>query len=1002
MSHIRETKPSFELAVPRQDRLLEQYYERLQEWALLLTRGDVSKAQDIVHELCLHLTLSAPDLSKVQNLNAYLYTCLRHIFLSDIARSAREALYSLRPDDFDSVQMAIRSQPAGDPVQQQNDLRRICAYAIWRKAQTKSASYFILRFFHGYYRRDVATIAGVPLSSIDPKLNKIRSEIHLYLREPGKLQFTNRELPPSPRLYWVPLSSQAVFKELRETVLLAREGECLTEDELLAHYRTPQPAAISCSLLSHIVSCERCLSVIDQHFNRPTLKDREPLDGLGSSSDEHHTGPQGAQALRREAMFRSVRRHGSEILDHHPRTLSIAVDGKILASRDVRSEKSMLSARIERPENTNFIEVFSEQGIRLALLSIIELPPDSPHQRVQRVALSDDRWLELTLTFDGLGLNSEVTYFDPSLSVQSEEDAPESVVIPQIEPGPNLMPWPGVSSFGAVIRRLFCPVLPPVAAWSLLLACIFCVAGYYVYRHEHPAEHTLNARQLLSHSIQIEAANLKGQTEHQVLHFEERSVDGNVLSNGTIDLWRDGDDKRHMRRLYDEQHRLVAAEWVQRDGQRGQYPQAGDSLLSNADRKLIADEYWKQDMSPSAFRGLNGENAEMRSTEDGYALTVGPGAAHPQLISATLVFDHHFHPTREIMRVRSGNDIREIHFVEADYERRPSWSVPDAIFDPRDQGLRSGVEGRPPLSEGSGSQVQLTELNIAVLYQLSNLNADSSEPIEVERTSDGHIRVAGMVANDDRKREIESRLNLLHNHQLLRMQVASPSDLKNRAKGPLRPLTGVVSTYYLGQTSPLADGLLREYFEKQGLSGDSLDAAVAGFSHEVLGRAQRALQNTFALKRLSQISSQSDLRYISLSSQQQWTEMVVKHASALEVELRALREQLSRLSASSEPSSNTGATDVSIESPAQFARAVDQLLARVRSLDQRVGRVFASSQTQEEVQADVQLAIAATNRAIPLQQSVEMTSFVTKLKSSARTITDQQLGRLEEQTPDRP
>src|SRR5271170_6316869 len=100
MDHINtNANPLLRSSAPRQEKLLEKYYDRLQEWALLLTRGDVAKAQDIVHELYLYLTLSTPDLSSVQNLDGYLYTCLRHFYLSDIARSAREALQSLSPDD---------------------------------------------------------------------------------------------------------------------------------------------------------------------------------------------------------------------------------------------------------------------------------------------------------------------------------------------------------------------------------------------------------------------------------------------------------------------------------------------------------------------------------------------------------------------------------------------------------------------------------------------------------------------------------------------------------------------------------------------------------------------------------------------------------------------------------------------------------------------------------------------------------------------------------------
>ncbi len=62
------------------------------------------------------------------------------------------------------------------------------------------------------------------------------------------------------------------------------------------------------------------------------------------------------------------------------------------------------------------MEVFSEQDVRFALLPVGEFPPGGSHERIQRVELSDDRWLELSLTFDGLGLNGQVAYFDPALA----------------------------------------------------------------------------------------------------------------------------------------------------------------------------------------------------------------------------------------------------------------------------------------------------------------------------------------------------------------------------------------------------------------------------------------------------------------------------------------------------------------------------------------------------------------------------------------------------------
>lgn len=1001
----KHAKPLLGLSAPAQNRLLEQYYDPLQKWALMLTRGDVGKSQDIVHELCLHLSLSTPDLSKIRNLDGYLYTCLRHIYLSDIARSSREVLQPLGPDNFDSIQMALWAQPSGDLLQQQNDLRKICAYVTWRKAQAKSASYFILRFFHGYYRSEIATIAGVSLATIDPKLNKARSEASLYVSEPGKLKFTSREQPPAPRLQWTPISSIAIFKELREAILTAREGDCPPEEDLLAHYDGPQPAAISCSLLSHIVSCERCLARIDQHFRRPTLKDREPLDGLGPAAEDPHPEILEIRSTHREAMFRSVRRHGSEIFDHRPRRLSIAVDGKIVASRDVQSESSMLSVRIERPENTSFIEVFSEQRIRLALLPLFELPPEGPPQRTQHVALSDDRWLELTLTFDGLGLNSEIAYFDPALAPQTaKDDTSEPCILANAgrQQTHNLLDWSRRSSLLTGIDRALRPFMPsPVMTWAIVIACVFSIAGYFIYRSEQPVKGPLNARRILDRSIQIETTRLKGQTEHQVLRFEEVSLDGSILNQGSIDRWSDGDGKRLMHRLYDTNHRLIAAEWIESNGKRGRY-QKDDVRSFAADRELLVDNLWDQDVSPASFREMNGDNAQVRALGDGYALTTEPGVVHPNLLSATLVVDRHLHPIREVLHVRNGEQILEVRFVEADYERRPSTSVPDIIFDPRDQGLRASTKDRQQvIPENVTHDVRLTELYIAVLYQLNNLNADTSDPIEVKKTSDGHIRIAGMVSSEDRKQAILTHLRLLDNHQLLEVRLLSPRDIKHVKSQRIQ--AGTVSMYDVEQTKAPADDLLRAYFQTQGLSGNALDDAVGGFSNAALSHAQHALQNASALKCLSDSFAPSELKFVSHASQQQWIEMAAKHAAALEAELRSLNEQLASLSPSSQQIQVPTDTDLRIESPAQFSRATNDLFVKTKDLDQGISNIFASTQPQSMRTTDIRSLIAALRNAIPIQTSVEITSFAAQLNASGRAAaaTNRHHDRLETQTSNR-
>ncbi len=80
----RETKRREAAPAGQTEDLLNRYYTQLLQWGAVLTRGDIGKAQDIVQEFCLYFTFTKPDLGAVSNLDGYLYTCLRHIYLSGL------------------------------------------------------------------------------------------------------------------------------------------------------------------------------------------------------------------------------------------------------------------------------------------------------------------------------------------------------------------------------------------------------------------------------------------------------------------------------------------------------------------------------------------------------------------------------------------------------------------------------------------------------------------------------------------------------------------------------------------------------------------------------------------------------------------------------------------------------------------------------------------------------------------------------------------------------
>ncbi len=974
-------------AVAAIDELLASRYGQLLKWGAILTRGDQGKAQDVVQELCLYFTLTKPDLSGVANMDGYLHTCLRHIYLSTLARSSREAQHFISVTEFDSIEFALEASHSGDLLQRQNDLRRICGYAVWRKEASKTASYFILHFFHGYARREIAELACIPMAAVYNKLKIARTEVRSHLEERGKLRILNREAPPEPVSSWGLVSSAELFREMRERIMSARTSECLSEENLLGYYKGSVPAPIPCELLAHMVSCDRCLAIIDCHFRRPTLHDREPLDGFESSSGPGGDGIAEPDGMAHNASLREVRKRWGSVHEHRPRTLSLAVNGKIVALHDVQAAHNMLSVRVEQPEKAQFVEVFSEQDVRFALLSIGDLPPDGSPVRLQHVSLSDARWLDLRLTFDGLGLDSQVAYFDPALASDKLEDTEDSAAVWALESRgvtqPSHVHNPVEGSWTSAISRFLNPLIPSSAmAWAVVLTLIVGSAGFMAYRRMAVP---INGSQIMEQSLKIASTSLHGQTEHQVLHLEEVSSDGGVLQQGVVDLWRDGDGRRYLRRLYDSRHHLIAAKWhdeTVKDSSSGNWA-AKDAF--NLHQLGPMSTLWDQDLSTEAFSTLDTHAPQLRAVRGGYELTVvGPIADYPQVIAATLLLDRHLRPIREIMRVRAGSEIHELRLIQTECELNPSSSVPNATFDPGvalqdTQSFHSTRRG-DDLTPSMAMDVHLAQLQIAVLQQLGDLDADTGEPIEVVRTPDGHIRVSGTVLDDSLKKAIISRLEALEDKRLLDLRLKSKNDLPLPVASASRRASEGPSIYDLEQAEPVVDAMLRRHFQAAGLSGEKLNSAMDQYSQDVLQHAQRALQHAYALKRLGSILSDPKLNSIGVASQRQWIGMVDEHSQGLEAELGALRMQLAEIASSREPTSADGPPPA-IENPAQFDQAANRLLQHTQELNSDIDSLFTSNLSEERHPAPDSQFRAVIN-AIPLRQSQEIARFAARLSSA--------------------
>lgn len=873
------------VAVPRPEDVLAERYDQLCAWAVRLTRGDTNVALDVVHDLYLYVTLAKPDFSHVENIDNYLYKCLRHIHLAHLAACSRSALRQVSVTDLDSLQLVLWAAPDSYVLEHQNELRQICRYAVWRKDHIKSASFFVLRFFHGYHLREISDFVNLSMEVLQPKLSRMRAEIQSYLEQPEDPQFA---AAPSQELPWIPVSSPELFRELRATILHERNGDCLPENELLAYYSGPVPRAIPCPLLSHIVSCEHCLSVIDRHFRRPTLRDREPLDGLASSARRtfQKAGASMSPSGHKE-MLQIVLRHRRDVYEHRPRLLSIAADGKIIATHRIKAQTSSQSARIEHPEQFGCVEVFSEQDIRLALVLLENLPPHGPATRIEHIELSDGRWIEVALNFDSLGLNSEVTYFDPLLPAEATESAyeDECTVLPirivAVVPGEECeiqdrdsvppsssehaeaQPYRPVrsrpfaawwSSLYSRVRRMSLLDINPLLAGATILA-LASLACFVAWMHNRPQ---ISPSALLNRAAKWDTG-IPGDNQPGVIYQKVQITAAKRTFARAIYRDVQGHRRPKQRQLSPEDEQL-----------RSRLEAAGVS--------------WDAPLSASTYQNWHDHqrNERDRITRAGQnllRLTTTTAALDSLVIQETLtVRENDFHPVDRTVELR---DYGTVEIAELNYDVLP-WSManPDWFEQPA-----ANAEVRLPRPVAHPAfhlpphltDAQLDEAELEARLVLNRLHVDMGRRIDMTRGEDG-IHVFGIVDSSDEKQQIQSQLVLVP-HVI--PMISTVQELNGRTSA-----NGISSVQAQSVVVSESTSSIERYFTETGLERN----AALSLTEQVVDGAFLVNHESKAINDLWQRFGNNDS--LTPDARMALSELLIQHKATL---LAALQQEQQRL-----------------------------------------------------------------------------------------------------------
>jgi len=962
----------------RHEALFLERYRELMDWSLKVTGNDQNKADDLVHDAYIQWTLVRPDLDSIHNLDGYLYGMLRNMYAAELRRSLRNPTTDLSVIEYDSARLSLlRASDELHVAYMQDQLRKVCDYACKRKETSKAGSLLLLRFFHGYYPSEAALIAGITRVAVDSWLRLARAEAKLYLEKPEALKFfkenrNGRQLRDSSNT-----NATDFLDEISDRIFHSCQNRCLGNKKLRAFYSSAVPERLNCESLAHIASCETCLEKASKILQLPPKTDRYPPDRLGRDPRPGEKSL-GKKNGRRAQGPQRLRLNIEDVIEHRPKELHVAVNGFTVGTHKITSDSIEHSLKLSLPEQIGFIEILSEQGIRLLSL-FVEPPPDGPIERSALVELCDDRTLSVNLSFIEPWPELELTYSDPHFAEVAgdpehiKED--REVRVSSVE---SLNHEHSVLSLRKLIssklkvdwlgRRFWLRPSVVSALFALLLAVAF------VSIHRTPLA---VAAELLQSATAVEQATYIRPNEiaHRQIAFEQRRVpDGALVAQQTIEVWRDGTKGYSARRLYDHSGALVAGAW--RRDQNAQeeifYKQGAKLKLpassQNAAQLVLTDHAWLVDLSAANFSSLvrDMESGGVKTKANQYILEYRRTPNDGQgLLQATLILDRtNLRATGEALLIAQGNEKVALTFTESSFERKPAINVDQKIFEPDAQllGLTTASIGpvvvgnlKPPSSNSLSlprGPAELTALEVDILYLLDQVNANSGEQVEIRRLATGELLVQALVETDPRKEEILKALTPVAGNPMVQTEVLTVEEALKRQSGSSKaPAT--LDRVVFATDRILVYEEVRRHLEHEmqlraaknsQISAVDLDSEVQRFSSRMINASQQALLHAFALKHLVERFSADDLSSLDEGSRNKWYGMIRAHAGAFRESTRVLRRDLGSLFPQDPQDHGAAQNDedgFSIANDSALAETVANLVKLALANDEAVSQAFA-------------------------------------------------------------
>jgi DNA-directed RNA polymerase specialized sigma24 family protein len=865
-----------------------RHYDRLFIYALYLTNNCPSQAEDLLHDAFVAAMLGQIDLASAHDAEKYLCGVLRHLHVSYVRRETRRSLVPLSALEYDSLSLALNAR-IEERAGFQEELELILRHACERKSVSKSASVLLLRFFLGFYPTEIARIIHASRRSVDHLLWLARKEIVRHLsvaeRQSGAVLRPARRSPSAAiaRYSW---------------------GHCPGLSGLRRLYESADCVAMPTEVLAHIVSCPKCLSLVCQLLGLHPPEDRFPTDTIapdhsssGGDREEHAPAPVAPSSRSLRARLDHAFR---EVFEHKPKEIRLVVNGFGLATHALTSGCSVFEVTGRTEERLSFIDVFSEQQVRLAFLAI-QQPPEGDLEQWSVSKLSDGRFIRLSVRFTDIAPTIKVQYEDanwepePVLEsiVDEAERAPASLAREARDTGALSLPG----------RRWWWLLLPwgPRRPLGYALGAVMLLVFGAAVVHRMMKPPTVSASMLIEKSTRLEVSLdvPKHLVAHRAFRIESwHTTSSRLIASGRVEIWENAAHLMKARRIFDEQNRLTSGEWSTPNGttkfECGDCDEKADTTkswatLPDALQDVVrhgpsAGDLARMIPDPTALTVQESANAyEIR-----YEKASAPGAG---IVRALLLLSRSdLRAIQEIIAWRdTSGEIKEIRVIETRFERTPYELTPPTVFVPDKQltkearpvprpNPKQGVLMQPPslIGEPAPSRVELAATEIEARLALHKAAADLSEQIEIEPSST-RVELRGVLVSDARRQQILAALSGIP-YVSARFRVVEETA---RHFAHIRRTTAFDA---MRPTDAPLTHTLREHFPAPQKREQ--------FVTEVLEASQEAYERAWALRRLALRYQPAEAARLSTTGNDELASMVRDHSESLNRAMCTLEKDL--------------------------------------------------------------------------------------------------------------